>query len=380
MLKTIKQIKNLKNKRVMVRVDFNVPMKGKKIVDDYRIKKAIPTIEYLTKKGAKVILISHLGRPKGEVVKKLSLLSIVKHLEKILKKSVAFVPENYGQEVESAIETLNSGEVLVLENVRFHPREKMNCSRWAKKLAKPAEIYVNDAFSVSHRKQSSVVAITKYLPSYAGLQLESEIKNLSQALKPKHPAVAIIGGAKIATKIKVIDKLSKNFDQVLVGGAIANNFIQAAGYEVGRSLVDNDYELNLKKYDFEKIILPVDVMVKWHGAKIRNVDEVKKSEAIYDLGPETFKIFEQYIDKAKTIIWNGPMGWFEKPEFAKFSEKLARKIKKNKTAKIYLGGGETTSMFNPEKLGKNFFVSTGGGAMLEFLEGNKLPGVKVLEK
>ncbi|MFA7662603.1 MAG: phosphoglycerate kinase [Patescibacteria group bacterium] len=377
-LKTIKQIKNLTNKRVIVRTDFNVPMKGIKIIDDYRIQKALPTIEYLIKQKAKIILLSHLGRPNGKVVKELSLLPIAQKLEKLLKKKVAFIPQISGEEVEQAIETLNGGEVLVLENVRFHPKEEANDSRWGKELAGLGDIFVNDAFAVSHRKQSSVVAIAKYLPSYAGLLLEDEITNLNQVLEPKKPAVAIVGGSKIETKIKVIDKLSKKFDQVLIGGAIANNFILSAGYEVGKSLVDKDFKLNLNKYNFEKIVLPVDVIVT--GGKTREVDLVSKNEAIYDLGAETFKIFKIYLNGAKTIVWNGPMGWFEKHEFAKFTLKLASEILKNKTAQICIGGGETASLFMNKKLSPNIFVSTGGGAMLEFLEGKELPGIKVLEK
>ena len=379
-LKTIKQVKNLKNKRVILRTDFNVPMDGERIIDDYRIKKALPTIEYLLKKKAKIILISHLGRPSGKKVKKLSLLPIVTKLEKLLKQKVAFVPESFGEQAVSAVETLSGGEILVLENIRFEEGEKKNSASLARKISSLGDVYVNDAFSVSHRKHASVVAITKCLPSYAGLLLEDEIKNLSKALNPKSPSLAIVGGAKIATKIKVINKLSKIFDHTLIGGAIANNFIKSAGYEVGKSLVDNKFELNLAKYNFDKINLPVDVIVSGGGIKTKDVENIKKTEMICDLGPETLKIFKIFIKEARTIVWNGPMGWFEKPEFAKFTKSIASEIRKNETAKIYIGGGETATLFLNKKNSPNIFVSTGGGAMLELLEGKKLPGIKVLEK
>jgi len=379
-LQTIKQIKNLKNKRVILRTDFNVPMNEEKIIDDYRIKMSLPTIEYLLKKKARIVVVSHLGRPGGKPSKKLSLLPVVQRLEKILKQKIAFVSHSFGDEAKEAVETLEAGEILVLENIRFYPQEKENSAQFAKKIASLADVYINDAFAVSHRKQASVVAITKYLPSYTGLLLEEEIKKLSQTLSPTSPSVAIVGGAKISSKIKLINKLNKKFDHILLGSAISTKFIKEAGYEVGKSYVEKDFELNLKKYNFEKIILPVDVVVGDRGAKNKDVDLISKSEIIRDIGPETFKMFKIYLANAKTIVWNGPLGLIEDSRFIKHSRKLVAEIVKNKKAKIFIGGGETASLFKNKKPNSNIFISTGGGAMLEFLEGKVLPGIKVLYK
>jgi len=289
---------------------------------------------------------------------------------------------------------MKPGEIVLLENLRFYLGEEKNSKSFAKKLASYADIFVNDAFSVCHRRHASVVAITEYLPSYVGLLLEKEINNLNKILKPKHPAVAVLGGAKISTKIGVIKNLLKNFDKVLIGGAIANNFIKAAGYEVGRSLVDENCKLNLEKYNFNKLILPVDVVVETRKqknrktkkqikkVKIKDVDELGKGEMILDIGSETIEMFQKEIKKAKTIVWNGPMGFFENKEFARGTDEITEAIFKNKKAQVVIGGGETISalgIINQEsKIKNNVFISTGGGAMLKFLEGETLPGIKSL--
>ncbi|MDD4607018.1 MAG: phosphoglycerate kinase [Patescibacteria group bacterium] len=382
MLKKIQQVKNLKNKTVLLRTDFNVPLKNGRVEDDYRIAMSLPTIQYLIKKQAKIVLVSHLGRPDGQIKPELSLQPTAKKLSQLLKQPVFFINQNIGQEVKNKIKELKPGQILVIENIRFQPREEKNCQRLAKQLASLADIYVNDAFAVSHRANSSVSAITQYLPSYAGLLMQDEIQNLNQALKPQHPAVAILGGAKISTKIKLIDNLLTKFDKVLLGGALVNNFIQAVGYEVGQSIVDTDYQVKMNKYDSKKLILPIDVKVKTanNRAIIKYINEVGKTDKILDLGPKTVENFKKDIQKAKTIVWNGPLGYFEDIRFKQASQEIVKAILKNKSAHIIIGGGETVSLLESKQNTSKIFISTGGGAMLEFLEGKVLPGIKPLIK
>ncbi|TSC95733.1 MAG: phosphoglycerate kinase [Parcubacteria group bacterium Athens1014_10] len=373
MLKSVKKI-NVKNKKVLLRADFNVPIKNGKITDNSRIKAVMPTIEYLVKNKAKIILISHLGQPKGTKDKKYSLKLIADYLK------IKFLDDCLGKKTQKTIQAMKPSQIILLENLRFYPEEEKNDPAFAKKLADLADIYVNDAFSVCHREHSSVSAITKFLPSCAGFLLEKEIKELSKILEnPDRPFIAIIGGAKISTKIKVIKNLLKKIDYLLVGGALANNFFKVSGYETGKSLIEEEVLGEAKKILKEKkIVLPIDIVVE--NKKPKNINEADKNEIILDIGPKTAKLFSNYIKKAKMIVWNGPMGMFEKNGFAQGTKKIAEAVLNNKKAKIIIGGGETIVALKNQKKGKNVFISTGGGAMLKFLEGNVLPGVKPLIK
>ena len=390
-LRTIKST-NVKDKRVLVRVDFNVPVKNKKVIDDTRIKAALPTIEYLLRNKAKLILISHLGRPKGRRQVVYSLRPIARHLYKILntkyKRQVRFVPDCIGPDVEKVIDQMKPGRAVLLENLRFYPEEEKNNLIFAKKLAGLADIYVNNAFAVSHRKHASIVGVTKFLPGYAGLLLGKEVKILSEVLrKPRHPLVVILGGVKISTKLGVINNLAKLADKILIGGALANNFLKVRGDEIGQSIYEKDMIGETKKLleSRSPIVLPVDV-------------REDKYFAILDIGPKTVKLFSDYIKKAKMLVWNGPLGAFERKGFDKGTRGIARAILANKKAKIIIGGGETIAALNALKpktypkprrvwgtmhptwcmVNPNIFISTGGGAMLKFLSGDKLPGIEAL--
>ncbi len=422
-LPSIKSAKNLKNKTVLVRCDFDVPIdntqnsnsntqkKKIKIKDDSRLKTCIPTIEYLLKKQVKqIILIGHLGRPKGQIVPELSLAPVAEHLEKLLNSSfchsresgnpvadklnINFIKnvDNLNKEILKQVQ--DDKKLVMIENLRFNPGEEKNDKNFAKQLASLADIYINESFANSHRNSASVAIIKKYLPSYAGLNLEAEMKNLTAVLqKPKKPFVAIIGGAKIETKLPVINQFLKTANYVLVGGAVANDFLLAQGKEVGESLVDKDYIDEAKKIlkklrnkEIEKLrdkknkiknyrlqitdyglLLPTDFI--WHKNKI------------LDIGPKTIKKYCAIIKSAKTIVWNGPMGYFEDKKFAKGTNEIAKAILNSK-AQAVIGGGETGESIKSKvknqksKQKKNIFISTGGGAMLEFLGGEKLPGLK----
>lgn len=381
MLKTINEVK-ISNKRVLVRVDLNVPIINSKIADDTRIRAILPTLKYLVKNKAKVILISHLGDPKGKKDIRYSLKPVAKYLK------IKFLDDCLGENNEVIIAKMKPGEIVLLENLRFYAGEEENSDDFAKKLANLADIYINEAFSVSHRNHASLVAITKFLPSSAGFLMEGEVEALDKIFKnPKHPLIAIIGGAKISTKIKVIKNLLKKVDYLLVGGALANNFFKAQGNEVGKSLIEEkmlEEAKNLLKE--EKLILPVDV--KTDKGRNKTVKEVDKDENILDIGEKTIELFSKLIKKAKMIIWNGPLGLFEKNDFKKGTEKIAKNILANRQAKVIIGGGETIASLKIKnqsanwrtKIKNNVFISTGGGAMLKFLEGGTLPGIKPLIK
>lgn len=351
-MKSIKSLKNIKNKTALVRVDFNVPIKNGKVLDDFRIQKAIPTIKFLQNKGAKVILISHLGKDGKE-----SLKPVAGCLRKYIKK-----------------------DIVLLENIRQYSGEEKNDSKFAKELANLADFYVNDAFSVSHRKHASVVGVPKYLPSYAGFQLEEEIKNLSKVFKnKKHPFLFILGGVKFSTKMPLIKKYLNSADYLFIGGALANDFLKAKGCEIGKSLADNteipNFILNSKK-----LILPTDVLVL-SGKKLVNkkVEEVKKDEIIIDIGKESVKLAESYIKKAKLILWNGPLGKYEEKSGDIATKKLLKSVVSSKAESI-IGGGDIVSIVSKLKLEKKIsFVSTGGGATLDFLANGTLPGIKALK-
>lgn len=391
MINSIKKAKGLKGKRVLLRLDLNAPLKAGKVLDDHRLVIAKESINYLLKKGAKVIAISHLGKAKGSVDKDLSLKPVANRLKIVLKHPVKFIAEHQPEKALLKIEKMKNGEIVLLENLRFNPGELENDSQFAKNLASLADVYVNDAFSVSHRKQASVAAIKRYLDSYAGLFLEKELKALDRILKPKKPFVIIMGGAKVKTKAPLIKKLLPKADQLLLGGALANTFIKELGYEVAKSLCDSDAKEMIKKIfktkrAEDKIILPIDLVVastRTGKTRLIRPDEVKKGEAILDIGPETITLFSKYIRKASTLIWNGPMGKFEEEHFRQGSLSLARLVAARSKGIAYgvVGGGETVSVLNMTKMQDYVdFVSGGGGAMLAYLGGEKMPGLDKIVK
>ncbi len=373
-MKSIKDIENLKGKRVIVRVDFNVPMIDEKIVDDFRIKAAVPTIEFLQKKGAIVILVAHIGEDGQKSLKPVHL-----RLKKFITNSSFIESSIFSDETKKIINNLKNGDVVLLENIRRELGEKTNSPSFARGLSRFGDIYVNDAFSVSHRVHASIVGITKYLPSYAGLQLLDEVSQLSKAFNPKHPFLFILGGAKFETKIPLIKKYLRDADNVFIGGAIANDFFKAKGYEVGTSLVGGS-NLQIKSFFKSKnLILPVDILAV-KGSTSRNIkpDEVGSDESILDIGKDSVSLLENLIDKAQFILWNGPLGKYE-AGFGSATEKVLKIISKSKASTI-VGGGDTVSLITKLKLGDKIgFVSTGGGATLDFLAKGTLPGIKALK-
>ncbi|MDO8435998.1 MAG: phosphoglycerate kinase [bacterium] len=342
---TLKEL-NVQNKRVLLRCDFNVPLSNEGVIlDDFRIKETVPTIEHLIKNGAKVVLMSHLGRPKGKVVESLKLAPIQEKLSEYLNRKIAKASDCIGIEIEKKTNEMKPGEVLLLENLRFHKEEEENDAQFALELAKLGDIYINDAFGASHRAHASIVGVPKYLPSAAGLLLEKEIKILTKLMEnPVKPLVVIIGGAKAETKTKLIDRISEISDFTLINGLIQREI----------------KEKNIKLKYPQKIIGPL--------------DEVEGK----DIGQKTIKLFKEKIFSAKTVFWNGPLGMFEKKEFAKGTEEIARAIVRSGVFSV-VGGGETVDFINSLGLLSKFnHVSTGGGAMIEFLSGEKLPGIEVL--
>ncbi|MDD3101633.1 MAG: phosphoglycerate kinase [Patescibacteria group bacterium] len=391
-LKTIKEIKNLKGKRVLVRVDFNCPIKNGRVIDDTRIQASLETIKYLIQQKAIIILISHLGDPKGKKNLKYSLKPVYKNLSarlcerirssqrgcsgKSKAKNLKFINDCVGGKVKKEIATMRPGEIILLENLRFYVGEEKNDLKFAKQLSELADLYINDAFSVCHRAHASVSAISRYLPVCAGFSLIKEIENLNQVLtKPTHPFVVLMGGIKISTKIKPIKNLAKKADQILIGGALANNFLKIKGINIGVSFYEPAMlGVTRKLLKNKKIILPLDTKIKGNGDNFR----------IFDMGPKTVALFQKYLKTAKTIVWNGPMGFFEEKPFDQGTREMVRIILNNRKAKIIIGGGETIAAFKNQsanwriKIKNNIFISTGGGAMLEFLEGKILPGIKPL--
>ncbi|OIO30950.1 phosphoglycerate kinase [Candidatus Nomurabacteria bacterium CG1_02_43_90] len=371
----IKDVKNLKGKRVVLRLDFNVPIKNGKIVETMRIDRAMPTVEFLIKKKARVIILSHIGKDASQ-----SLQPVVRYLAKKIK--VGFVPDFRTAQARTVVDGLSEGGVVVFENLRLDDRETENDADFAKYLASFGDLYVNDAFAVSHRAHASVVGITHYLPSYVGFLIASEIKHLSLALSPKHPFLFILGGAKFETKMPLMKKFMKIADQVFVGGILANDFFHDVGLEVGKSFVD--------KYDFKltpllkkgKIILPHDVVVKNAETKkvsTKQIDELSTGESIVDVGPETIKNLIPLIKKTKLIVWNGPLGFYEEG-FDKGTIALLKVIADARATSI-IGGGDTAVIVDKLGIGKKLtFVSTGGGATLDYLENGKLVGLDAIIK
>jgi len=374
---------------VLVRVDFNVPLDSGAITDDTRIRAALPTIEYLREQGAKVILISHLGRPKGKLDESLRLGPIAAHLSGVLGVPVAAATDVVGEEVESLVSELNDGDVLLLENLRFEPGEEKNDSALAKRLADLADLYVNDAFGAAHRAHASTEGIAHHLPAYAGFLMLAELETLGGILvSPQRPFLAILGGAKVSDKLSVIGNLLDRVDGLIVGGGMANTFLLAKGHEIGSSLAEPDLIEEatrlLEKAATRKTIihLPSDVVVapKIDAASgdVVSVDAIPADAAVFDIGPDTRRAYAAEIAQAATIFWNGPMGVFERPPFAAGTEAVAKAVAASGATSV-VGGGDSVAAL--EQLGladRISHVSTGGGASLEFLEGKDLPGVRVI--
>jgi phosphoglycerate kinase len=389
--KTIKDV-DLKDKRVLMRVDFNVPLDDKlNITDDIRVRAALPTIKYALDKGAKVILMSHLGRPDGKVVDSMRLTPVAKRLEELIGKKVTKTDDCIGPTVEKTVSDMKPGDVVLLENLRFHAEEEKNDPAFAKELAGLGDIFVNDAFGTAHRAHASTEGVTKYLPSVAGFLLEKEIRYLGQTVdSPKRPFVAILGGAKVKDKIKVIDNLLNKVDALIIGGGMAYTFLKAQGHTIGTSKLDKD-GFDTAKLALDKaakknipILLPVDNVIgdKFDANANTKVvgEDIPDGWMGLDIGPKTIKLFEDKLKDAKTVIWNGPMGVFEMDKFAKGTKDIATFMAGLKGAITIIGGGDTAAAMLKFKVeDKMTHISTGGGASLEYLEGRGLPGIDALQ-
>ncbi len=388
-IKSIQQVKNLANKNVLLRVDFNVPIKGNKVLDNYKIKKSLATIKFLMEKRAKVIIVSHLGRPNG-VDKKLSLKPMADELGKFLQKNVRLLDISNLKKIKTQIDKLFPSAVVLLENIRFVKGEEENSDKFSRELAGLADVFVLDGFAVAHRQAASVSGVAKYLPAYAGLLLEEEINGLNLALKsPKKPFVVVLGGVKMETKIPVLKNLLKKASYILVGGGILNTYLWAKGYQIGGSLVDKNFKKEALRYcSKRKVVLPVDVIAGAKDGKLaRAVDiknlNLKKGFSIFDIGPKTIKLFSHYIKKAQTLVWNGALGYFEQHPYEYGTYSVARLVATRAKGKAFgiTGGGETIEVLKKLHLiGDVDLASTGGGSMLEYLSGKKLPGIESLKK
>jgi phosphoglycerate kinase len=391
-MRSIKDELNLSEKKILLRLDLNVPLDNGKITDTTRIDKIIPTISFLLRNNAKIIILSHVGRPKGKIVDSLSLKPVCEDLKNKLNESVKLITKNLKEINSIDLFNIEDEKIVILENLRFYGEEEKNDEGFAKHLASLADIYVNDAFSCSHRTHASIYEITKFLPSYAGLQLNLEIDALTKITSEiKKPITCIIGGSKISTKINIIKNLIPKFDNIIIVGGMANNVLKYKGHNIGKSIredncdkiIEEIFSLSVKKNC--KIIYPEDVTVgkNLNGLpKIKELDDVLEDELILDIGPKTIKNINDIIEESSTILWNGPAGYFENPNFAKGSIEIAKKItEKNKANTIYsvAGGGDTVALLNSVDAVNDFnFVSTAGGAFLEYLEGKELPGIKAL--
>jgi len=378
---------DVKGKKVLVRVDFNVPLKEGAVADDTRIQAALPTINYLLEQGAAPILCSHLGRPKG-IDPVFSLKPVAEYLDNLVDAPVKFAEDCVGPKAEAAASALQSGEILVLENTRFHAGEKINDPEMAKQLASLAEVFVNDAFGTAHRAHASNVGVAEFLPAVAGFLLEKEIKYLGQAIaNPARPFVAILGGAKVSDKIEVIRNLLTKADQVLIGGGMANTFFKAQGYPMGDSLVEEeaqDTARTLLAEGSNRLRLPVDVVIadvfsNEAAKQTMDMGPIPDGWRVLDVGPETVANYAKVIAEAGTVVWNGPMGVFEFPEFAKGTFELARAVADSDATAI-IGGGDSVAAIKQSGLADQVaHISTGGGASLEMLEGKELPGLAALQ-
>jgi phosphoglycerate kinase len=374
---------------VLVREDLNVPLRGGAISDDTRVRAALPTLRDLCRRGARVVVMSHLGRPKGTVVPDLSLRPVAQRLSELLGQPVAFAEDCVGQPARDAVRRLRDGDVLLLENVRFHPGDEANDPQFAAQLAELGDLYVNDAFAASHRAHASVVGVADLLPAYAGQLLLAELEALHRALdEPRRPLVAIVGGAKVSTKAGVLRHLLPRVDHLLIGGAMANTFFKAEGREVGASLVEDeslDEARAVAEMGRGKLLLPVDAvcarrMEPGVETRVFAVDAVEAGWMMVDIGPETVRLFVEQVRGAGTVVWNGPPGVFEIPEFSAGTRALGEAIAASGAYSL-LGGGDTAAAVEQLGLAGRFsHVSTGGGATLEYMEGRDLPGVAVLRR
>ena len=382
----------LKGKKVIVRVDLNVPMKNGTITETSRIKKILPTLKLLIEKEAKIIILSHIGRPKGKIISEMSLEPISKKLSQYLNKEILFNKNQINENTVSEINKISNGSVMMLENIRFNEGEETNNEEFSKKISSLGDIYINDAFSCSHRSHASIKGITKHIPSYFGLQIMEEINALKKITSEiKKPVTLIIGGSKISTKIKIINNLIKKFDNIIIVGGMANTMLRHTGIKVGKSICEQDCGSLIKeiiensiKYSC-KITYPVDVVVSQSlngKGKVKEINEIKDDDIILDIGFETIAKIKNIIDNSNTVLWNGPAGYYENSNFANGTKEIVRIIT-DKTFKDKIfsvaGGGETVAVINKfNKLDSFTFVSTAGGAFLEFLEGKELPGIKAL--
>lgn len=385
--KTIKDL-DLAKKRVLVRVDFNVPLDGDRVSDDTRIRASLPTIQYLIDQESRIILCSHLGRPKGQVVAELSLKPVAARLGELLGHEVRFVDDCVGDKVQSAVNELKPGEILLLENTRFHPGEKKNDDEFAAQLASVAEVYVDDAFGSAHRAHASTEGVAHHLPAVAGFLMENELKYLGQVLtNPEHPFIAILGGAKTSDKIGVVESLLGKADELLIGGGMANTFLAAQGYDLQESLVEMSVVETAKQLltsAGDRIVLPVDLVAAAEFSeqaerKVVSVDAVPNAWQALDIGPDTIELFKGKIGQARTVVWNGPLGVFEMEPFAQGTFAIAQAIAESGAVSV-IGGGDSAAAIHMSNLADQItHVSTGGGASLEFLEGKELPGVAALD-
>lgn len=392
-LKALDDKIELREKRVLVRVDLNVPISDGKISDNSRIKKIIPLITNLIEKKAKIILISHLGRPKGKFDEKLSLRPVAAALEELIETKIEFFEKSYGPETIEKSKKIKPGEILLLENIRFNKEEELNAESFSKELSKMGDIYINEAFSCSHRAHASVCEITNHIDSFAGKMLIEEV-NLVKMLtsNPQKPVTCIIGGSKISSKIGILTNLIKRIQTIVIVGAMANNFIKYKGLKIGNSLLEENQDNLVKdilkqcKISNCNMVIPEDVIVsKNHNGKgqLKNVDQIDDTDIILDIGEKTFETIAKSVDDSKTVFWNGPAGYFEVKEFSFGTKKIAKKISENTKNRALIsiaGGGDTIAAINRFGCSDGFtYISTAGGAFLELLEGKILPGIKVLE-
>ena len=391
-MKSIKDHRNLDDKYVLLRLDLNVPLKNGIVTDQTRIDKILPIINFLLSKNSRIIVISHVGRPNGKKNNNLSMRPICKNLEEKINKKIKLINNDIFKLKKEDLFKDKEDEIIFLENIRFYKEEEKNDTSFAKQLASLADLFVNDAFSCSHRTHTSVSKITEFLPSFAGLQLEAELNALKKVTSEiKKPVTCIIGGSKISTKIGIIKNLIPKFNNIIIVGGMANNILHHKGNEIGKSIKEENCEAIIEEI-FEKskqhscsITFPIDVLVGKNlrsKSEVKELNEINEDDLILDIGPKTINTIKKVIEKSETVLWNGPAGYFENPNFANGSYEIAKAIvKKNKNKSIYsvVGGGDTISLINKINVIKNFnFVSTAGGAFLEYLEGKDLPGIKAL--
>ena len=390
-IRTVKDI-DLAKKKVLVRVDFNVPMKRDgTITDDTRIRACLPTIQYLINQQSRIVLCSHLGRPDGKVVEELRLAPAATRLSELLGKPVEALSDCVGPQVEDAVSKLRDGDIVLLENLRFYPQEEANDPNFAQRLSRLADIYIDDAFGSCHRAHASIVGVARYLPAVSGLLLEKELRTLSGLMgNPDRPFAMMIGGAKVSTKLVLLDNILPKVDSLLVGGGMAATFLKSQGYDVGASAVENDMIDHVLKLEEKarslgvKLLLPLDLLVAQKleagsTTKMISIDQVLEGWVIADIGPKTIEAFSKELNRCKTAFWNGPLGVFEIPQYAEGTRNLARVVANLKATTVIGGGSTAEAVEEMELTGKMSYVSTGGGASLELLQGKVLPGVAVLQ-